>query len=177
MERREYLLLRGWTPGDEGWRNRRTKSDPHTEEAAFAAQRDVDEHHLEAFGSVLYWPTAAQAQCSPLCAGLAAAHRTEASMIEHLFRENQRLAADRARLLELQAPAPVALTGIDVAMVDAAKRAQAIADAWKGLAKARADMLRTPDATASPEVRDRIRAAKDALRALGVDPAEEETGR
>lgn len=91
MERREYLLLRGWISGDEGWRNRRTHSAPCTEETAFWEQRKTDEHHLEAFGSLLYWPTAAQAQSSPLCAALAASHRTEASVIEHLFRENQRL--------------------------------------------------------------------------------------
>lgn len=42
-------------------------------------------------------------------------------------------------------------------------------DAWRLLARARGAMLGTPDATATPAVRERLHEAYDALELLGID--------
>jgi hypothetical protein len=53
-----------------------------------------------------YVPTDEQAQFSALCLAMATQGATEEDVIAALFEENQALRHDRARLLEMQPPAP-----------------------------------------------------------------------
>lgn len=64
---------------------------------------------LAAVPSARYAPTAEQGQSSPLLAACAARGVTEREVIEHLFRENQRLTTAAARLAEMRAPATIVL--------------------------------------------------------------------
>lgn len=170
MTRDDYLRARGWArhPLTGEWRP------PHPEreewldrENAIRAQEMRDSMSVEAHGSVRFYPTAEHAATSPLLAACAAWGMCERDVIDRLARENARLVVEVQSVVEMLRPSTVVLLSID----ESVKRAQAIGAAWKALAKAEAN----PDGIERSGGR---RAAKAALRALGVDPdAEEEAGR
>jgi len=122
--------------------------------------------------SARYVPTKEQGETSPLLAACAAHGMTEREAIGMLFAESEQRRADVSRLATFQPPPAIHISADEGAKVLAAalKRARAIGAAWRDVALARRSMLRTPNATAAPPVRDRLHAGKDALYALGVDP-------
>ena len=193
MSRDELLRARGWVQHGAGldlwqppWPEREEWLD---RENAIRAQEMRDSMSVNAHGSARFYPTAEQAQTSPLLAACAARGMCERDVIDQLARENARLTVEVQSLAEMVKPSTVVLS--DGPML---KQAQAIGEAWKALARAyiardrhdaRVSYLRgcSCDGAADEQeanwtlIQRQIADAKDALRALGVDPdADDEPG-
>ena len=193
MNRDELLKARGWVRHGAGldlWCPPGAPDGSWVDgDEASRVQVLSDRRHVVADGSVRFYPTAEQAQTSPLLAACAARGMCEREVIDQLARENARLTVEVQSLAEMVKPSTVVLS--DGPML---KQAQAIGAAWEALARAYiardchdalVSRLRggSCDGAADAEeenwtlIQRQIADAKDALRALGVDPdADDEPG-
>jgi hypothetical protein len=186
MDRSEYLKARGWVQHGAGldlWRETHggRESEWTDGDTANDIQIARDRATFRDAGSVRYYPTAEQAQTSPLLAACAARGMCEREVIGMLFgavAEQQRV----ARRLADVAASPIRIVADEEAarMAAALKNAQAIAAAWKALARTykrlrRADCLAAAtaaraDVESFEDAAEAVKVAKAALRALGIDP-------
>jgi hypothetical protein len=187
MNRDEYLKARGWIQHGAGldlWRETvgGRESDWIDGDHAHRTQVNRDQASAIVRGSVDYQPTAEQAQASPLLAACAARGMVERDVIGVLFgalTEQQRVAH---RLATFQPPPAIHVAADEGVRLMAAsmKRTQAIAAAWKALARTykrlrRADCLAAAtaaraDVESFEDAAEAVKVAKAALRALGIDP-------
>ena len=147
MSRDELLRARGWVQHGAGldlwqppWPEREEWLD---RENAIRAQEMRDSMSVNAHGSARFYPTAEQAQTSPLLAACAARGMCERDVIGMLFAESEERMKHVQRLAAMQPPAPIHITADEGGRVMAAilKRTEETAAAWKayGLAWARND--------------------------------------
>lgn len=172
MDREDLLRARGWRQNEAApnlWR----PPAPHGEVwmqvgDARSAQIVLDRSTVDVMGSVIYRPTAEQAQTSALCLQLGARAVIERDVIEHLFRENARLVVEVQSLAEMMRPPPVVL-----GTAEALTKAQAIADAWRRLAQSRTRAVAAEKEGRFVDVslaRGAATQARRDLRDHGIDP-------
>ena len=147
MDRSELLRARGWVRHGAGldlWCPPGAPDGSWVDgDEASRVQVLSDRRHVVADGSVRFYPTAEQAQTSPLLAACAARGMCERDVIGMLFAESEERMKHVQRLAAMQPPAPIHITADEGGRVMAAilKRTEETAAAWKayGLAWARND--------------------------------------